>query len=332
MATYTIIKLKDMSPLHMGTGKENYDFSASVLHSDTLSSALVAIRVGLGKSTDVYDFMNSFSLSSAFPYMGDKYFLPVPTGKLDIVLKDCEEYVSRKKIKKIRFAEYSVWQNLIEGKQVFTSTSSIQNGFLLPDQINGSFCLPYKSAVNQRVSVPRDENMDASPFFFDWTYFHQNGGLYCITDAKGELLNEIVTLFCILGEVGLGTDKNIGGGKFNIETDSINIAEVANTKTQMLLSLYIPHEEDMSSLSLDKSHYEVIQRGGYIAGSLETDLRHLRKKSVYMLGVGSVLYTEEQLKGKIVDLRPKEYEDSRLHPVYRSGKPFIVPIKTKGYE
>lgn len=329
MATYTIIKLKDMSPLHMGTGKENYDFSASTLHSDTLSSALAAIRANMGKSEDIYDFMDSFTISSAFPYMDNKYFLPVPCSKLDITLEDCEEYVSRKKLKKIRYAESSVWKDLVEGKKVTTHSSCIQNGFLLRNNIDGNFRTPYKSAVSQRVSVPRDENIDASPFFFDWTYFHKNGGLYCITDAKGDLLEEILSLFSILGETGLGTDKNIGGGKFTIETDSICFADIEDAQSQMLLSLYIPHEEDMKHIDLDNSHFDLLQRGGYIAGSSIYDFWHLRKKSVYMFGIGSILSTINILKGKIVDMQPSEFNDSIMHPVYRSGKPFIVPINIR---
>ena len=34
----------------------------------------------------------------------------------------------------------------------------------------------------------------------------------------------------------------------------------------------------------------------------------------------------EILKGKIVDLRPR-WNDSRMHPVFRSGKPFVAKIK-----
>ena len=45
MATFTVIRMTHFSPLHIGTGKENYDFSASDLHSDTLLSALAAMRV-----------------------------------------------------------------------------------------------------------------------------------------------------------------------------------------------------------------------------------------------------------------------------------------------
>lgn len=63
MATYTLVKFKNMTPLHMGTGKENYDFSATVLQSDTLSSALAAIRVQMDANTDVETFLDSFVVS-----------------------------------------------------------------------------------------------------------------------------------------------------------------------------------------------------------------------------------------------------------------------------
>jgi hypothetical protein len=36
MAEYKIIKLKNMSPLHIGTGKESYDFSSDELQSDRI--------------------------------------------------------------------------------------------------------------------------------------------------------------------------------------------------------------------------------------------------------------------------------------------------------
>ena len=74
MATYTIIKLKNLSPLHIGTGKENYDFSAAELQSDTLSAALAAIRAQKGKTDDLAEFLDSFKLSSAFPFIDNHFF------------------------------------------------------------------------------------------------------------------------------------------------------------------------------------------------------------------------------------------------------------------
>ena len=314
-----------MSPLHMGTGKENYDFSASHLHSDTLSAALAAMKVRHDEDERVKDFLDSFVISSAFPYIGDHFFLPRPLGKIEVEFYDCDEYISRKKLKSIKFIEQDLWKKLVAGEKVVVSISQLKNGFLLSNVED--FKQPYKSAVHQRVTVPRANEQDAEPFFFDWTFFEKNAGLYCLVDATGTTLNELKRLFELLGEYGIGTDKNVGGGKFAIETQPFVMPDISEAHNQMLLSLYIPTEDELSFIDLENSRYELCQRGGYMAGSQENDFWHLRKKSVYMLGVGSILKTTAVLKGKVVDLQPADYNDSRMHPVYRSGKPFVVPVK-----
>ena len=126
MATYTLIKLKEMSPLHVGTGKENYDFSASHLHSDTLSAALAAMKVRHDGEEGLKEFMDSFVISSAFPYVGDHFFLPRPLGKIDMKVDDCDEYISRKKLKSIKFIEQDLWKSLIAGEQVIVSISQLK--------------------------------------------------------------------------------------------------------------------------------------------------------------------------------------------------------------
>ena len=325
MATYTIIKLKEFSPLHMGTGKENYDFSASQLHSDTLSAALVAMKARHGNAENLKDFLESFSISSAFPYMDNHFFLPRPLGKIDIIFTDCDEYISRKKLKSIKYIEQGLWKKLVSGKQVVASIQQLKAGFLLDDSLD--FLQPYKSIVHQRVMIPRIEGQDAEPFFFDWTFFQKNAGLYCLTDATGAKLEELLELFQWLGENGIGTDKNVGGGTFSVETQIFHMDELADANGRMLLSLYIPTEEEIkNSINLENSKYELCLRGGYMAGSQENDFWFLRKKSIYMFNVGSIFSCSTVLKGKIVDLRP-DYNDDRMHPVYRSGKPFVVPIK-----
>lgn len=323
MATYTIIKLKDMSPLHMGTGKENYDFSASHLHSDTISSALASVRIQHKGTDDILEFLDSFTISSAFPYYADQYFMPRPLGRVNITIDDCDEYISRKKLKGIKYIERGLWEDIVQGKEIHIKQEQLQDGFLLTDL---TFKQPYKSIVTQRVTVPRSEGQDSEPFFFDWTFFDPKAGLYFITDAQGDLLDEITELFQLLGECGIGTDKNIGGGKFDVKTEQFTIEDISNPNSIILLSLYIPSEEELCLIDLENSHFELLQRGGYMAGSSENDFWHLRKKSIYTFGVGSILKAQEPLKGKIVDLRPTDYNDSRMHPVYRSGKPFALPI------
>ena len=294
------------------------------MHSDTISAALAAIRAQQGRKDDIDSFMDSFLISSAFPYYKKCYFLPRPLGKINVYIDDCDEYISRKKLKTIRFIEQTLWTELIAGKDIHIKSSQLKDGFVLPVS-DDSFEKPYTSSVNQRVTVPRADGQDAEPFFFDWTFFNKEAGLYCLTDAQGELLDELIFLFQTLGENGIGTDKNIGGGKFTVDKANISLPN-EESDTHMLLSLYIPKEEEMNILDLDNSRFELIQRGGYMAGSIENDFWHLRKKSIYMFQSASILKTSQPLHGRIVNLWPVSYNDERKHPVFRSGKPLTIPI------
>lgn len=328
MENYSIIKMKFVTPVHIGAGTENYDFSSSDLHSDTLTAALAAIRAQHGRLEDLEGFMASFALSSAFPYSGDSLFLPKPMGKMQVKVKGEEEHEFRKKIKKIKFIESDLYDVLAKGECLEVDDEQLEGAFLLKQAVNWK--QPYMNHVNQRVSIPRDGG-EADPFFFDWRYFNDNAGLYCITDATGELLEELLQLFQELGEIGVGTDKNVGGGKFLVERAELKLTLPENANAMMLLSLYIPAEEEIEGLQLEKAKYSLLLRGGYMAGSSSESLRHLWKKSIYMFGAGSVFPTREFLKGKIVNLAPK-WNDERAHPVYRSGIPFYIPIKLVDYE
>lgn len=330
MATYSIIKLKNLTPFHIGTGKENYDFSSSELHSDALSSALAAMRVQSGNANDVRGFMDSFVLSSAFPFVGGQYFLPKPQGRINVKVDGLEEHEYRKRLKKIRYIESSLWNRLVSGTELLIKKEQLKDAFLVADY--DSFKKPFKNQVNQRVSVPRDGS-DAEPFFFNWTYYEQEAGMYCMIDAEESVAKEVIRLFSMLGESGIGTDKNVGGGKFDVEfhADKIAIDSIADANASMLLSLYIPAEEELEMLNLKNSRYELLQRNGYMAGSVNENYKHLRKRTVYMFNVGSIFDTLCVLRGKIVDLRP-DWNDGEMHPVYRSGKPFVVPVKLSNDE
>lgn len=336
MPTYNIIKLKNLTPLHVGTGKEHYDFSATDLHSDTLSAALAALRVQKGK-TDVEAFLNSFTLSSAFPFFGETCFLPKLQGKIEVEVegKSPEEY--RKELKKLKFIASDLWAELVRGNKLTIKQKQLQKEFLLNEGIAGvstslndragnAFDKPYKSQVNQRVSVPRADNSNAEPFFFNWTYFNPKAGLYVLTDAKDEKFDELKNLFELLGETGLGTDRNVGGGKFEVEKGTLNLPDVADANSALLLSLYIPSKDELPLLNLTSGKYELLLRGGYMAGSEVEGFRHLRKRSVYMFGVGSLFPTVETLRGKVVDLKP-DWNDERMHPVFRSGRPFAIKVR-----
>lgn len=327
MKTYNVIRLKFLSPLHIGAGKENYDFSASELHSDTLSAAIAAIKAEQGAGADeIARFLSAFSLSSAFPFVGTTYYLPRLAGRMATTGIETEKL--RKQLKRIKYIASGLWSEYVQSAVMHVQESWMHGAYLLPtgNQHDPSFVEPFVNQVHQRVGVPRDHQTDPQPFFFEWRFFQAAAGLYCMTDAQGALFDEICRLFRALGEAGLGTDKNIGGGHFTVETDTIGLPEVRDANATALLSLYLPTPGELASLDLGSSRYNLILRGGYMAGSSVHSVRHLWKKSVYMFTEGSVFPTLSPLTGTVADMQPK-WDQSTMHPVYRSGRAFTLPIK-----
>lgn len=327
MPNYKIIKMTNMSPMHIGLGRDNYDVSAGALHSDTLTAALASVRALRGKDGDLKQFLESFALSSAFPYCGDVLFLPKPNGKLNVAVDGLEEKDCRKLLKKVTYVASSIWKKLITGEKLIVKRCQIYGQYLI-DECKDDFVPPMVSKITQRVKVPREDGKNADPFAFEWTYFRKSCGLYCLLDASIEVATEVEKLFDELGQQGVGSDRNVGGGHFGIDTTkTFEMPEVPDADGTMLLSMYIPSEQELPTLNVEKSRYQLMKRGGYIAGSSSDNLRHLRKNTVHMFAAGSVFNTATSVFGKVVDLRPT-WKDGDLHPVYRSGRALSINIKT----
>ena len=315
-----------MSPLHMGTGRDSLESASQVVSSDMLSAALASVRAMKGKKEGIKEFLESFSISAAFPYYGEEYFLPSPVGKLNITVKGQKESEYRKQLKRIKYISSNLWHKLMRGETLEVESAQIHGEYLIeiPDE---DFRTPTTHVVNQRVMVPREENLDAVPFMFEWTFFRhgeKEAGLYCLIKTEKQNVEELIGLFLTLGTVGIGSGKTVGGGSFEVNTEEVEWPVIEGDST-MLLSSYIPEEEELKGLNLESSRYQVVRRGGFMAGSSEERMRHLRKKTVYMFDVGSVFHTVQILKGKVVDITP-EWNDKAMHPVYRSGKPLCVTV------
>lgn len=329
MPNYRIIKMTHLSPLHIGLGRDSYDVSAGVLHSDTLTAALASVRALRGQDDGLLQFLDSFALSTAFPFAGETYFLPKPIGKLDVSVRGQEERQYRKRLKKIAHIALPIWNELAMGHTVEVESDQIQGHYLL-DKPSASFVAPMTSQLIQRVSVPREDSQDSEPFAFEWTFFNQGCGLYCLLETTSDdIANEVISLFEDLGEHGVGSDRNVGGGHFTVDaSQTISLPDITDPNAVMLLSMYIPREEELAPLNIGMSRYQLARRGGYISGSTVDELRHLRKNTVYMFTAGSLFNSTPTLCGKVVDLRP-QWKDGDLHPVYRSGKALTINIKTE---
>ena len=87
-----------------------------------------------------------------------------------------------------------------------------------------------------------------------------------------------------------------------------------------LLSLFSPAEGD--SIDWNRGSYTLVTRDGRIQSPVRSgDL----KKTVNMVGEGSVLVATSPVQGAASDVAPDDF----AHPVYRSGFALAIPIPSQ---
>ncbi|MBP6665190.1 MAG: type III-A CRISPR-associated RAMP protein Csm4 [Chitinophagales bacterium] len=335
---YTAIVLRDFKgPLHLSFGKEdNYDQTQTLLHSDTLKSAIAvcALQLGLCKGgEDVKTFMESFSISSAYPMAKVKdsnhYFFPKP-----IIAQRLTVEGDDKKAKKVKYVDKDLFEKLLTCKQSIT-TDNVKGDFAFavePDK-NEDFEV-FDTDGYQHVAIPRDGISDSNPYIVDKLYFNEGCGLFFLTDAQGNTLKSLKACIKLLADNGIGTDRTTGHGQFEFDeqtdVNTISFKLPDNATHQMSLSLYCPQKTEIEEL--DTSYYDLIKRGGYIASPENDNHLSIRKKSVYMFVEGSLFPNSGSRKGKIVDLMPnkvalQESGQSEIgHPVWRDGTSIFLPF------
>ncbi|MDA3911022.1 MAG: hypothetical protein PF448_06675, partial [Bacteroidales bacterium] len=120
MTEYSLVKLRFLSPLHIGSGKvDEYGVSGQIVHSDSLSAALVSVFAQLFSSeqSEIHEFMNSYKVSSLFPYYKNNLFFPKPLT--DIIIDDSQnelEIELNKKIKKSTYLSKKLFEQTINGE------------------------------------------------------------------------------------------------------------------------------------------------------------------------------------------------------------------------
>lgn len=337
IANYKIVKLKFRGALHIGTGKtDSYDHSDEIIHSDTIKSALYSayrqVYPDRLEGDEDVSFFESFQVSSTFPFYREEFFLPRPISGLPVHLSDLDENAKSslsKKLKKIQYAGTEIFENLAEGKQVTVSEKHFDKSkrllFAKPQDENTKI---FVRDIQQRVYIPdpEAEGVDSQPYYIERLFFAPEAGLYFFLDLKNnELLKQIKTCLKILGDNGLGTDKNVGNGQFDFEIEDLDLKIPDLPTHRMALSLFCPEVNAITEHFLMESAFATVKRGGFIVSAEKEKYRHFRKKSIYMFAEGSVFPIDIPGNGKIVNLKPETVED--LHPVWRDGTSFFLPVK-----
>lgn len=348
MPNYTVIQLKNFKGgLHLARGLTNtYDKTLETLHSDTLKSAIFVCALQLyGPEQIGRSFLEQFRISSAFPFYCSStkgrtfYFFPRPE-MVRLPFNQVDEGAGKeKKLKKIRFLEKGLFQELLKGESdIDLSAKNLYGSFATDGAIDFKEILDTEgcSAITttepyQHVHIPRDYGSDSVPYYVDKIYFHHNAGLFFLLDAEENVKEMVLAAMKLLADTGIGTDRNIGNGQFEVAYDEMHLDVPTPEKAnyQLNLSLYCPEESEVKD-SIMQSFYGLTKRGGYISSPSKPEHQTIRKRSVFMFTEGSLFPYREGRRGKIEDLKPKFA--TLDHPIWRDGQPIFIPFNYPNHE
>lgn len=326
---YNIIRLKFTEPLAiMSAQKDIFEREVSFLDSDKLKAALVAVFAELNSNQeDINSFNEDVLVSNAFPFFKNELFFPKPILKLP--LQESENIGEHKVLKKIQYFHQSFFEKILNGEQFSLSEGNLLQNSTMLSKKNLSEINIFRSSIEERVSLgtrpffdSSDDNAD--PFYISRTYFNQDSGLFFIYKSKNEKL--LFQVLDLLSMNGLGADKNVGNGKFEWSTETLNLNIPEDANGIVTMSNYIPKDQNELEKSLKNASYDIKFCNGFAAGSSQESLRHWAKKNIYMFRTGS-FFSTDHLTGSSVDLASSEFKKN-AHSLLRDGRPIFFPVKT----
>jgi CRISPR-associated protein Csm4 len=326
--------------IHLGSFREDYETSESMLHSDTFYSAIIKTWNDIGIKHPLVSDEHiapipelGFSLSSLFPFFKSSenslpvYFFPVPAGGFSL-----RNEKLRDEIKKVQWIDLDQFRSVLESGYLKTEKQ---------EHIRGEFytaCTDFddgfiRAKLHPRVYVPRmgeiDDNgipiKDAVVFYIERFFFREHCGFFCLAEFDDkEIEDNVMAALEYLQYQGIGTDRNVGHGQFTLHRAPFDgFDELPTSNFSISISLFCPNNKDeLATILEDKQvRYSLLKRGGWITS--EPDLT-VRKNSVYMFKEGSIFKTCSSVAGKIVDLRPSVLGQG--HPIWRVGRSIFLPI------
>lgn len=329
--------LRFTGPLRLSHSTGLPERSEIIVHSDTLKAALFAVGLQIYPewAEQAENFFKAFSLSSAFPFCGDEYFLPRPQCPVIFRFSQTDPALFAKRAKKIQYVSVEYYGKLRAGSSAQPSILDVNDSQVVQGQFLSSRSHTSERMIWETVVEPHASKLEdpfGSPRYFTTsrTFFAHDCGLYFLIRFhdetwRGPLLNALR----LLGHQGLGSDRSVGNGFFDFHPDK----DVKNFDSYLpaldtfnsggyyvALGMYLPTWQDLEHANLDESSWTLVKRGGYLAAPENPEHMRLRRNWVMMMGPGSVIKSDEMPEGKIVDLRPQVPHDPVQHPVWRDGR------------
>lgn len=347
MQDYTVYRLRFKTQLHLGratgaaqTGSLGLEKTETYISADTLFSAICQTWSTFYDTECLTDFLNQykaendalpFTLTSAFPYADNIIFFPRP-----LTWKD-----STKESKRVQFVSKSIFQEIVSGNELPFDEKQLINSdkvWISPDEktqlkekkakklnietpkVKDEDIDIWKTATRPRVSIDRQTD-ESSIWHVQTVQFNTDCGLWFAAKYDSdETKQKVETLLRVLGDNGIGGERNAGYGQFEITPAEGDLPKVEDSTHFVTLSPICPKcPEQLEHLLNGDIAYNLSPITGWV-GTAGT---HIQRKKIHMFTEGSVLNAYDERVGRLVDLKRK----GCTHPVYRYGFAWQIGIK-----
>lgn len=338
------------------TGSLGLEKTETYISADTLFSAICQTWATFYDAASLTDFLKPyteqsptlpFTLTSAFPYADNVYFFPIP-----LTFRVSEETADdlKKKIKKVRFISESIFQNiisddlpnfykkdLINGENVWISADEkeqLKNVLLTTKELEqlekakdhklkkllGKKLNVWTTSTRPRVTIGA-QNAGSEIWHVQTVQFNTNCGLWFAAKYDSDATkHKIETLLRVLGDNGIGGERNAGYGQFEFAPAQLEIPTDEKSEQFVTLSPICPNSaEQLAEIRKGDVAYNINTLSGWLGAHGTAK----KRKQVNMFSEGSVLNTCDETIGRLVNLQPNNW----THPVYRYGYAWQVGIK-----
>ena len=308
------IKLSFLAPVHFGNGR----LSDNSINCDAamLFSALYieALNDGCSKELYIAATEGNLTISDAFPFIDDVFYLPKPMTPLETipggkaVRTNKNDSLVKKAFKKLSFVPASYYNTYFAGD---LDPFSILDGLNLGE-----------AAVQTKVNLTNEEK-PAEPYHVGSFSFHENAGLYFLVDGT----YEIEPLLKQLQYSGLGGERSSGYGRFFYSISDINPLEQVKTSGAdpsglhgwVLLASAAPKINETTDTLLDGASYNLVRKSGFVQSQSHSS-NPQKKRDFYTFAAGS--FFNHKFDGAIYDVNTTP----NAHPVYRYARAMWLEV------
>jgi len=348
MPDLTPIKMTFQSGLHVGIHGDSLESTNITIPSDTIFAAMMDAWARAGGSPENFSapFLGEgpqppFLISSAFPFVGEVRFYPMPVNIAWLVGEDALAQVG-KKVKHTRFISEGLLMKALSGENLAaylyptdyltepTTGVALQNGIFwltveeverLPEGFQRSkgklralqFLNVYGLTRVPRVTISRITSA-TNIYHVGRATFVLGCGLWFAVhwrdpdqevggNGSKSMREAFLNTLGILQEDGLGGERTAGYGAFNfLEENPVRLPNPVPNHPAMLLSRYHPREDELpEALTGNGSAYQLDSVGGWLRSA---DGAAQRRKRLTMVSEGSFVIFGSEPMGDLTDVRP----------------------------